>query len=64
MAGVDILRSNNGPVIMEVNGNPGFFGLANITGVNVAKHVVDFAIEYAQKAKIKSEAKKKTSKKT
>ncbi len=63
MAGVDILRSNHGPVIMEVNGNPGFFGLANITGVNVAKHVVDFAIEYAQKARMKNEAKKLASKK-
>lgn len=58
MAGVDILRSNHGPVIMEVNGNPGFFGLANITGINVAKHVIDFAIEYAQKARMKNEAKK------
>ncbi len=54
MAGVDILRSDHGPVIMEVNANPGFYGLANITGVNVAKHVVDFAIEYAKKARNKN----------
>ncbi len=63
IAGVDILRSDHGPVIMEVNANPGFYGLVNITGVNVAKHVVEFAIEYAYKARKKS-ARFSTAKKT
>jgi len=58
MAGVDILRSNNGPVIMEVNGNPGFYGLASITGINVAKHVVDYAIDFAFNNMRKNETKK------
>lgn len=48
MSGVDILRTNNGPVIMEVNANPGFSGLSAITGINVAKHIVEFAIKVAQ----------------
>lgn len=53
IAGVDILRSDHGPVIMEVNSNPGFFGLANITGINVAKKVIDYAVEFAYAAKKK-----------
>jgi ribosomal protein S6--L-glutamate ligase len=53
IAGVDILRSDEGPVIMEVNANPGFFGLSKITGVNVASHIVDYAINFADKSKKK-----------
>ncbi len=49
IAGVDILRSKRGPVIMEVNANPGFTGLAEITGVNVAAEIARYAIAYAQK---------------
>jgi ribosomal protein S6--L-glutamate ligase len=49
VAGVDILRSNNGPVVMEVNANPGFYGLSQFTGINVAKSIVQFAVEFAEK---------------
>lgn len=44
IAGVDILRSKNGPLIMEVNANPGFEALEAVSGVNVAKAIVDYAI--------------------
>ncbi len=63
IAGVDILRSNHGPVIMEVNSNPGFFGLANITGINVAKAVVEYAIDFAYAARKKNADKKSAAKK-
>lgn len=36
VAGVDILRSNHGPVVMEVNASPGLQGIENYTGKDVA----------------------------
>jgi len=45
IAGVDILRSKDGPVIMEVNANPGLIGITKVTGINVAKEIVKFAVQ-------------------
>lgn len=42
VAGVDILRSNHGPVVMEVNSSPGLEGIERSTGVNVAGKIIDF----------------------
>lgn len=42
VAGVDILRSNHGPVIMEVNSSPGLEGIENATGKNIAGMIIDF----------------------
>jgi ribosomal protein S6--L-glutamate ligase len=42
VAGVDILRSNHGPVIMEVNSSPGLEGIEGATGVDVAGKIVEF----------------------
>jgi ribosomal protein S6--L-glutamate ligase len=42
VAGVDILRSNHGPVIMEVNSSPGLEGIESATGKDVAGMVVSF----------------------
>jgi ribosomal protein S6--L-glutamate ligase len=36
VAGVDILRSNHGPVVMEVNSSPGLEGIENATGKDIA----------------------------
>lgn len=40
MAGVDILRSNNGPVVMEVNSSPGLEGIETATGKDVAGMII------------------------
>lgn len=40
-AGVDILRSNRGPLVLEVNSSPGFEGIETATGVDVAGMMVD-----------------------
>ncbi|HLG25168.1 MAG TPA: RimK family alpha-L-glutamate ligase [Candidatus Gracilibacteria bacterium] len=53
IAGVDLLRSKNGPIVMEVNSNPGFFGLSRITGIDVAGEVIDFAVRFAREKKAK-----------
>ncbi|MBT3705221.1 RimK family alpha-L-glutamate ligase [Candidatus Peregrinibacteria bacterium] len=50
-AGVDILRSKEGPVVLEINANPGFKALEQYTGIDVATPLIDFAIEYAESKK-------------
>jgi len=42
VAGVDLLRSNHGPVVMEVNSSPGLEGIEKATGVDVADKIIDF----------------------
>lgn len=42
VAGVDLLRSNHGPVVMEVNSSPGLEGIETATGVDVAGKIIDF----------------------
>ena len=42
IAGVDLLRSNHGPVVMEVNSSPGLEGIEKATGVDVAGKIVEF----------------------
>tara|TARA_R110002096_G_scaffold104771_20_gene230780 strand:+ start:6559 stop:7527 length:969 start_codon:yes stop_codon:yes gene_type:complete len=42
VAGVDLLRSNHGPVIMEVNSSPGLEGIEAATGKDVAGAIIGF----------------------
>ena len=42
VAGVDMLRSNNGPVIMEVNSSPGLEGIEKTTGKDVAGMIIEY----------------------
>jgi ribosomal protein S6--L-glutamate ligase len=42
VAGVDLLRSNHGPVVMEVNSSPGLEGIEQATGVDVAGKIIEF----------------------
>ncbi|WP_421823905.1 RimK family alpha-L-glutamate ligase [Flagellimonas oceanensis] len=42
VAGVDLIRSKNGPLLIEVNASPGLKGIEAATGVNVAKSIVQF----------------------
>jgi ribosomal protein S6--L-glutamate ligase len=42
VAGVDILRSNHGPVVMEVNSSPGLEGIEGATGKDVAGTMIEF----------------------
>jgi len=42
VCGVDLLRSNHGPVVMEVNSSPGLEGIENATGKDVAGMIVQF----------------------
>ncbi len=42
VAGVDLLRSNHGPVVMEVNSSPGLEGIETATGKDVAGMMIEF----------------------
>ena len=42
VAGVDMLRSNHGPVVMEVNSSPGLEGIEKTTGKDVAGMVIAY----------------------
>ena len=48
IAGVDLLETNNGPVILEVNPSPGFEELESATGINIASLIIQFAAKFAQ----------------
>jgi len=41
-AGVDIIESDRGPIILEVNGAPGWQALKQVTGVDVAEEIVGY----------------------
>jgi ribosomal protein S6--L-glutamate ligase len=47
VAGVDMLRSNHGPLVMEVNSSPGLEGIEKATGVDVAERIIRFVEEQA-----------------
>ena len=49
VAGVDILETEQGPRVIEVNSSPGFQGLEEATGQNVAKMIVDYAVKLAKR---------------
>ena len=40
VAGVDLLRSNHGPVVMEVNSSPGLEGIESSTGKDIAGMII------------------------
>ena len=41
VAGVDILRSNHGPLVLEVNSSPGLEGIETTTGKDVAGLIIE-----------------------
>ena len=56
VAGVDILRSNHGPVVMEVNSSPELEGIEAATGKDVAGAIIEFIAKQRRKGKTPSEA--------
>ena len=48
IAGVDLIRSKRGPLIIEINGNPGFKELERVTGLDVAGTIIDYALSEIQ----------------
>ncbi len=50
IAGVDMLRSDRGPLLMEVNSSPGLEGIEGATGVDVAAEIVEYVESHAEPA--------------
>ena len=44
VAGADILESSDGPVIVELNSQPGWRGLQSTTEVNIADRIVEYVL--------------------
>ena len=54
VAGVDILRSKNGPVVMEVNSSPGLEGIEATSGVDIASRIIEFVEKNARPGNTKT----------
>ena len=54
VCGVDLLRSNHGPVVMEVNSSPGLEGIEKATGIDVAGKMIEFVETHAKPNKTKT----------
>jgi ribosomal protein S6--L-glutamate ligase len=57
VAGVDLLRSKRGPVVMEVNSSPGLEGIEKTTTVDVAAAIIDLLERNAKPNKTKTRGK-------
>jgi ribosomal protein S6--L-glutamate ligase len=54
VAGVDIIRSKRGPLILEVNSSPGLEGIESATGLDIAGSIVEFIEQNAQPGNTKT----------
>ncbi|GAB4368595.1 MAG: 30S ribosomal protein S6--L-glutamate ligase [Kiloniellaceae bacterium] len=54
VCGVDMLRSNHGPVVMEVNSSPGLEGVEKATGKDVAGSIIAFLEKNAKPNKTRT----------
>lgn len=53
VAGVDLIRSKRGPMLIEVNASPGLQGIEAASEVNVAKHIIQFVENNAHRRRKK-----------
>jgi len=51
-AGVDLLRSNDGPMVLEVNSSPGLEGIEGATNKDIASIIVDYIEKNARPPKV------------
>jgi len=57
VCGVDMLRANHGPVVMEVNSSPGLEGVENATGLDIAGKVIEYIEKHAKPGATKTKGK-------
>lgn len=48
MAGVDLLRSKRGPLVMEVNSSPGLEGIETATEIDIASKIIEYIEKHAR----------------
>ena len=49
IAGIDILESQKGPLVVEVNSQPGWRGLQSVTKIDIADEIVNFIVSELKK---------------
>ena len=54
VAGVDLLRSRRGPLVLEVNSSPGLEGIEGATGEDVAGAIIDYVDQSVKRRKRKT----------
>jgi len=54
VAGVDLLRSNHGPVVMEVNSSPGLKGIELASGKDIAGQIIQFIEKNGRRGRTKT----------
>lgn len=59
VCGVDMLRSNDGPVVMEANSSPGLEGVENATGIDVAGKIIEFIEKNAKPGRTQTRSTRK-----
>jgi len=57
IAGVDIVRSNHGPLVLEVNSSPGLEGIESATSKDIAGLIVEFIEKNAKAGKTRTRGK-------
>ena len=57
VCGVDMLRSNHGPVVMEVNSSPGLEGVEKVTGLDIATKIIEYIEKNAKPNATKTKGK-------
>ena len=57
VAGVDLLRSERGPLVMEVNSSPGLRGIEEATGKDIANMIIEFIEKTAKPHKTRTKGK-------
>ncbi len=57
VAGVDLIRSNHGPLVLEVNSSPGLEGIENASGKDVASSIIKFIEENAKPGRTRTRGK-------
>lgn len=57
VCGVDMLRSDHGPVVMEVNSSPGLEGIETATGKDIAGAIIEFLEKHAKSGQTRTRGK-------
>jgi len=55
VAGVDMLQSNRGPLVMEVNSSPGLEGIEKATGINIAGKIIEYLEKNVYRNKVQKD---------
>ena len=53
VAGVDLIRSRRGPLVLEVNSSPGLEGIEAATGVDIAARIIDHVVDGQQPVRVR-----------